>query len=551
MKTLQGSDNSKKFGQLGGEADWWRSAVIYQIYPRSYLDTNDDGIGDLAGISEKLDYLAWLGVDAIWISPFYPSPMKDFGYDVSDYLGIDPLFGSLDDFDLLLEKAHALGVRVMIDLVLSHTSDQHEWFKESRQSRNNAKADWYVWADPLEDGSPPTNWLSIFGGSAWEWDAVRRQYFLHNFLSSQPDLNFHNPDVQTALLDMTRFWLNKGVDGFRLDTANMYFHDAELRNNPPLSEGMVVNGIDESNPYAMQEPKYNISRPDNLAFLEKFRAVLDEYPAVTSVGELGAVTDMYKIIAEYTEADKRLHIGYSFDFMTTECSGNHIRLVVERMQQRIGTGWPCWTFSNHDVVRSATRWGMGSDGAPLLSALLMTLGGTISMYQGEELGLTEADVPFEALQDPFGIRFWPGYKGRDGCRTPMPWAVNSNQAGFSRVKPWLPLAPDHLPLAVDKQLADEDSVLNRTQRFIQWRKKQLALLQGTLTFINSGTHELVFSREWQGIRILCVFNLGSKRMRYDSKQPDLQTLEGHSFSGKCEAGVIELPEYQAFFGVLP
>lgn len=551
MSGSQSSSNIGSVQQLGGDVEWWRSAVIYQIYPRSYLDTNGDGVGDLAGICEKLDYLHWLGVDAIWISPFFTSPMKDFGYDVSDYRGIDPMFGSHDDFKRLMQKAHNLGIRVLIDLVLPHTADVHEWFKESRQSRDNAKADWYVWADPKVDGSPPNNWLSIFGGSAWEWDSVRRQYYLHNFLTSQPDLNFHNSDVQDALLEVTRFWLELGVDGFRLDTANMYFHDAELRDNPPIAKGMTVNGIDPVNPYSMQEPKYNISRPEAPLFMERFRTVLDEYPAVTSVGELGAVVDMYKTLAAYTEKGKRLHMGYSFDFMTLDYSASHIRSVVEKMQQNIGSGWPCWAFSNHDVERVVSRWGVIPEAATMLTALSTCLKGTACLYQGEELGLPEADVAFEDLQDPFGIRFWPGYKGRDGCRTPMPWKSNEKQAGFTSAEQgWLPVAETHLPLAVSEQQSAERSVLKRTRYFLQWRKQYPALLKGDIHFIDAQEGVLAFVREYEQEKLLCVFQLDGKASSFDSGFRQVEALDSEFFGGDYSDGICLLPVYGMFFGLL-
>jgi len=545
------TNNLKSGRQLGGDANWWRSAVVYQIYPRSYLDTNGDGIGDLAGICDKLDYLDWLGVDAIWISPFFTSPMKDFGYDVSNYRGIDPMFGTHEDFGRLLEKAHKLGIRVLIDLVLSHTADVHEWFKESRQSKDNAKADWYVWADPKPDGTPPNNWLSIFGGSAWEWDSVRRQYYLHNFLASQPDLNFHNTDVQDALLEVTRFWLELGVDGFRLDTANMYFHDAALRDNPPLGAGMSVNGIDPVNPYAMQEPKYNISRPETPGFMERFRLVLDEYPAVTSVGELGAVVDMYETLATYTEEGKRLHMGYSFDFMTSDYSAAHIRTVVERMQQEIGSGWPCWAFSNHDVERVVSRWKVVPEAATMLTALSTCLKGTACLYQGEELGLPEAAVAFEDLQDPFGIRFWPGYKGRDGCRTPMPWQADESLAGFSTAdRGWLPVAETHLPLAVDKQQSTDNSILQRTRHFLQWRKQYPALLKGDIHFIDAPKGLLAFVREYEQEKLLCVFQLDGKDSQFDSGFAQVEAIDSEFFGSQLSDGQCVLPAYSMFFGLV-
>jgi alpha-glucosidase len=307
---------------------WWRGAVIYQIYPRSFLDSNGDGVGDLPGILQKLEYVASLGVDAIWIAPFFKSPMRDFGYDVSDYLSVDPLFGTMQDFDRLVARAHELGLKVMIDQVLSHTSSDHPWFQESRQSCDNPKADWYVWADPKADGSPPNNWLSIFGGVAWTWEPRRRQYYLHNFLSSQPDLNFHNPDVRRAVLENVEFWLQRGVDGFRLDAINFCFHDAKLRDNPPKPKELRQGrGFTSDNPYAYQFHYFNNTQPENLKFLEELRDLFDRYPGVTSLGEI-ASEDSLGTMAEYTSG-KRLHMGYSFELLTEQFSVSHIRKTVE------------------------------------------------------------------------------------------------------------------------------------------------------------------------------------------------------------------------------
>ncbi len=344
------------------DRDWWRGAVIYQIYPRSYQDTDGDGIGDLKGITSRLGYIAALGVDAIWISPFFKSPMRDFGYDVSDYRDVDPMFGTLADFEALVAEAHRLGLKVMIDEVISHTADDHPWFVESRSSRNNAKADWYVWADAKADGTPPNNWLSIFGGSAWQWDTRRQQYYLHNFLSEQPDLNFHNPAVQDALLDVTRFWLERGVDGFRLDTINFYFHSQGLEDNPPLPPGQRNDQTAPSvNPYNYQDHIYDKSRPENLGFLERFRALLDEYPAAAAVGEVGDSQRGLEVVAAYTAAaGKRVHMCYAFDFLAPEkISAAKVRAVLEAFAKTASDGWSCWAFSNHDVVRHASRWAAG------------------------------------------------------------------------------------------------------------------------------------------------------------------------------------------------
>ena len=335
-------------------APWWRGAIIYQIYPRSFLDTDGDGVGDLPGIVERLDYVAELGVDAIWVAPFFKSPMADFGYDIADYREVDPLFGTLEDFDRLLHKAHGLGLKVMIDQVLSHTSAEHAWFRESRQSRDNPKADWYVWADARPDGTPPNNWLSLFGGSAWQWEPRRGQYYLHNFLASQPDLNFHHPDVRAATLDNVRFWLDKGVDGIRLDAINFCFHDRQLRDNPPKpSEQRVGRGFSPANPYAFQYHYYNNTQPENLGFLAELRALMDGYADVAALGEISS-EDSLGTMAEYT-MHGRLHMGYSFELLTEDFSAAHIRGTVRQLEAQMTEGWPCWAISNHDVERVLSR----------------------------------------------------------------------------------------------------------------------------------------------------------------------------------------------------
>ncbi|MGF1658958.1 MAG: alpha-glucosidase [Rubrimonas sp.] len=536
--------------QLGGAADWWRGGVIYQIYPRSFLDMNGDGVGDLAGIAARLDYVASLGVDAIWISPFFVSPMADYGYDVSDYRNVDPLFGTIEDFDALLSGAHQRGLRVMLDLVLSHTSDKHPWFQESRLDRSNARADWYVWADPKPDGTPPNNWLSIFGGPAWEWDSRRRQYFMHNFLASQPDLNFHNPDVQEAMLDVARYWLERGVDGFRLDTANMYFHDKELRDNPPAG-GLIVNGIPEQNPYAMQQPIHNISRPETLGFMERLRALMDRYPATATVGEIGAVTDMYRALADYT-APGRLHMAYSFDFLGRAFSAAQVRKVVERMEA-MGEGWPSWAFSNHDVERVLTRWGLGAEAdraGPLLLALLASLRGTPCLYQGEELALPEAVVPYEMLRDPYGVRFWPDFRGRDGCRTPMPWSASVAHGGFTAGEPWLPVGPDHLSRAVSLQEGDPASPLERARAFLAWRRERPELKSGDIAFHDAEEPVLAFTRSLGDSRLLCAFNLGGRAASFDTGGfGPVSPCPGHGFSAHLEGAGAALGPFDAFFAI--
>ncbi|PKM41855.1 MAG: alpha-glucosidase, partial [Gammaproteobacteria bacterium HGW-Gammaproteobacteria-1] len=468
------------------QTPWWRGATIYQIYPRSFVDTNGDGVGDLPGIIDRLDYVASLGVDAIWISPFFKSPMADFGYDIADYRAVDPLFGTLPDFDRLLAKAHGLGLKVMIDQVLSHNSVEHEWFKESRSSRDNPKADWYVWADAKPDGSPPNNWLSIFGGVAWQWEPRRCQYYLHNFLTSQPDLNFHNPEVRAAVLDVVRFWLDRGVDGLRLDAINFCFHDRLLRDNPAKPAAQRVGrGFSPDNPYAFQYHYYNNTQPENLAFLAELRALLDRYPGAVSLGEISS-EDSLKTMAEYT-TERGLHMAYSFELLTDDFSAAHFRNTLRTLEAAMPHGWPCWSISNHDVRRVISRWGgeqYNSKLASLFTALLCSLRGSACIYQGEELGLSEADVPYEALQDPYGKNFWPTFKGRDGCRTPMPWD-DSAGAGFSTGTPWLPIPDAHRARSVAMQEADPDSVLHSFRHFMHWRKSQPCLRWGDIAFLET------------------------------------------------------------------
>ncbi len=497
---------------LASDPDWWRGAVIYQIYPRSYQDTNADGIGDLPGIINRLPHVASLGVDAIWISPFFTSPMLDYGYDVSNYNDVDPMFGTLDDFDALIHRAHALGLRVMIDLVLSHTSDQHPWFKESRHGRENAKADWYVWADAKPDGTPPNNWLSIFGGSAWEWDGARMQYYLHNFLREQPDLNFHNMDVQAALLDVARFWLERGVDGFRLDTVNFYVHDKELRDNPALSNEEKNSAIAPSvNPYTFQNHVYDKSRPENLDFLAKLRGVMDAFQDITSVGEVGDDQKGLEIQAEYTEGKKRLHMCYGFDFLSQPYpTGTRVSEILDRFQRLAPDSWACWAYSNHDVERHTSRWSLSEEAHRVYLALLLSMQGSVCLYQGEELALEEAYVSFEDLQDPYGIRFWPTFKGRDGCRTPMVWSPERENGGFSDGKPWLPVGIEHTSRAVEAQEKDPESMLHFYRRMIGYRRDRPALVKGEMDIVAASEDRLCLIRSYQGQRMLCDFNLSGE-----------------------------------------
>ncbi|WP_323013250.1 alpha-glucosidase family protein [Devosia sp.] len=538
------------------DKDWWRGAVIYQIYPRSYQDQNGDGVGDLVGITSRLDYVADLGVDAIWLSPVFTSPMKDFGYDVSDYRGIDPIFGTLEDFDRLVQKAHSLGLKVIIDQVISHSSDKHPWFAESRQSRTNPRADWYVWADPRPDGTPPNNWLSIFGGSAWQWDSRRMQYYLHNFLVSQPDLNFHNRDVQDALLADMRFWLERGVDGFRLDTVNFYFCSLGLESNPVVKpEDFNASTAPAVNPYNFQEHLYDKSRPENLDFLKRLRALMDEYPGKTTVGEIGDSQHQLEVMAQYTSGDERLHMAYTFDYLGGVFSAAHFHKSIAATEAAAPDGWICLAFSNHDVVRHVSRWAAHGQEAAftrLAATLLMTMRGSVCLYQGEELGLKEAELAFEDLVDPYGIEFWPQFKGRDGCRTPMVWQAHSANGAFSTAnRTWLPVPAEHLLHAVDTQDGIDGSVLEFYRALLRFRKAHPALAKGSIMLLDAPGNLLAFEREFEGDSLLCVFNMGEAAATFplpagmaprDAGCPGVTTSP--------TAGGIALEPFSAYIGLL-
>lgn len=547
--------NSDSLAQPTAGAPWWREAVIYQVYPRSFFDTNGDGVGDLPGITAKLEYIAKLGVDIVWISPFFTSPMKDFGYDVADYCNVDPLFGTLADFDRLIGRAHELGLKIMIDQVLSHTADTHPWFAESRKSReihDNAKADWYVWADPRPDGTPPNNWLAVFGGSAWQWDARRRQYYMHNFLVSQPQMNFHHPDVQQAHLDNIRFWLERGVDGFRMDACNFHFHDRQLRDNPPALQRDSMT-VSDSNPYGMQAHVHDKTQPENVAFLVRLRKLLDEFGAI-SIGEVGA-DDSLAVMADYTAGGDKLHMAYSFNLLTADGSARHIRTQVEQFEARVKGGWASWSVGNHDSMRVATRWAKGQPTpaqSKVVLAMQLALKGTPCLYQGDELALTEADIAFEDLQDPYGITFWPEFKGRDGCRTPMPWSADDVQAGFTSGKPWLPVPAEHRALAVAAQESKPDSVLTFARSLIGWRKKIPQLTRGEIAFFDAPEPVLAFKRSLPGQNcILAAFNLGATAIDFQWQDAaDARALNGHALPGEKQGDLLRLPPFGAWFGEL-
>jgi alpha-glucosidase len=537
------------------DPDWWRGAVIYQIYPRSFQDSDGDGIGDLAGVTARLGYLEDLGVDAIWLSPFFKSPMKDFGYDVSDYCDVDPIFGTLDDFKRMVDEAHRRGIKVIIDQVLSHTSDQHPWFTESRADQTNPKADWYVWADAKDDGTPPNNWLSVFGGSSWEWDTQRCQYYLHNFLVSQPDLNFHTPAVQDALLDVLKFWLDLGVDGFRLDTANFYFHDKQLRSNPPQTRSVAAIDAPRVNPYLRQDHIYDKSQPENLVFLQRMRRLLDQYPGTTTVGEIGDGDRSLTTMTAYTSGGDKLHMCYTFDLLGGAATHAYVEKTLKTFEAGAGDAWPCWALSNHDAVRHATR-NLPLTQNPLqqgklMGALHLCLRGSVCIYEGDELGLTEADLAFEDLVDPYGIRFWPEFKGRDGCRTPMVWEAGARNAGFSDGKPWLPVPADHLDKAVDRQAGKADSQLEFYKAMIAWRRRSRALTKGSVRFLPSDGDILAFVRETDDEKVLCVFNFGQSGAGFPLPEGlAVVSVAEVGFGSTLVAGVATVPAESAFIATV-
>ncbi|CAN5732682.1 alpha-glucosidase family protein [soil metagenome] len=551
--------------------DWWRGGVIYQIYPRSFQDSNGDGIGDLQGVVQRLPYLAQLGVDAIWLSPFFKSPMKDFGYDISDYCDVDPIFGTLQDFDAVVRVAHQHGLKVLIDQVMSHCSDQHPWFVQSRSSRDNPRSDWFVWADPRADGTPPSNWQSIFGGSAWQWDSRRRQYYLHNFLASQPDLNFHLAEVQDATLGSLRFWLDRGVDGFRLDVVNFCFHDAELRDNPPRTSTTYDPALNSVTPYAWQLHHFDKSQPANLVFLQRVRALLDEYPGTTAVGEISDDNTLERI-AEYTSGGDKLHMAYGFDLLGPKCDARYLHSVLQRFESAVADGWACWSLSNHDVTRVATRWNHGADNDAWLRvifALQLSLRGSPCIYQGDELGLTEASIDFEHLQDPYGITMWPEFRGRDGCRTPMVWDAAEPQAGFSTSgRTWLPVADDHRPLAALAQMQDGASLFSFYRAMLVWRHRHPLLREGAIELLPADDTVLAFVRQSEAEHrpsgddarpssdsapLLCAFNLSAAPARYALPAGMRLTTIDDSHpvaSGSLDGPALVLPPYGVVFATL-
>jgi glycosidase len=479
---------------------WWQTGVIYQIYPRSFMDSDGDGIGDLTGIIQRLDYLSnTLAVDAIWLSPFYPSPMADFGYDVSDYTNIDPVFGNLDIFDQLVSISHQRGLKVIIDFVPNHCSDQHPWFLESRASRENPKRDWFIWKDAKPDGSTPNNWLSVFGGPAWEWDQNTGQYYLHSFLKEQPDLNWRNPQVKAAMFDVLRFWLERGVDGFRIDVAHFVLKDLEFRDNPLKTD--TTRAMHKSlGEYDSQIHLYDHSHPDIHSVYRDIRELLDGYsddqPRV-SIGEIH-IFDWEKWASYYgTELDE-LHMPFNFQLLGVDWQAPTIKQIVDSLEAVLSPGaWPNYVLGNHDEIRLTTRIGM--EGARLAAMLLLTLRGTPTLYYGDEIGMTSVDIPPNKEQDPWGNQV-PGL-GRDGCRTPMQWGEDLH-SGFSppdTKSTWLPVSENYQNINIEAQLDQLDSLLNLYRKLLGFRKMTPALQVGNYLPIEGIIDEcFAYRREHSG-----------------------------------------------------
>ncbi|TCZ56735.1 alpha-amylase family glycosyl hydrolase [Roseicella aquatilis] len=519
------------------QADWWRGAVLYQVYPRSFADSDSDGIGDLPGLLARLDHIAGLGVDGIWLCPVYASPQRDFGYDVTDHCAIDTTFGTLEDFDQVLQAAHARGLKVLVDLVGGHTSDQHPWFAASRRGRAAPTADWYVWADPSPDGTPPNNWLSVFGGSAWSWEPRRRQYYLHHFLPSQPTLNLQHPACLEALLDVARFWLDRGVDGFRLDAVDFLTHDLRLRSNPAVPP---PGGVVPAKLFALQRHDHDMIQPASMAVLRRIRALLDEYPGTVALGEVSSQDGAFDRIAAYTGTPDLLHMAYTLRPLRHGFDRPTLQALLRDAIETCARGWPCWSFSNHDVERAATRWAPDGQADPaftrLLLALLLSLPGSACLYQGEELGLPEAQVQEEDLRDPFGIAYWPEFRGRDGSRTPMPWETEERFAGFtpSWSAPWLPVPPAHRALAVDAQERDPDSTLRFARALLRLRRAEPALRHGRAAPLDLPAPLFGFVRETADRSVTLVFNLSAASV---ALPPDLAGMQGLGSFGAVQGGL--------------
>ena len=516
---------------------WWQKGIIYQVYPRSFKDASGDGTGDLRGIMEKLDYLNWLGVTAVWVSPVYPSPMDDFGYDVTDYTGIHPIFGNMDDFDELLAKTHEMGMKLILDLVPNHTSYQHPWFQEARSSKDNPKRDWYIWKDPGPDGGPPTNWQSVFGGSGWEFDKTTGQYFYHAFLKEQPDLNWRNPEVVKAMLDVMHFWLQKGVDGFRVDVIWHMIKDDQFRDNPPNPD------YKEGKPdYVKYITSYSEDQPLVHEIIAKMRKALEEYEERLLIGEI--YLPLNKLVTYYGKENAGVHMPFNFQLIKVDWKAKDIYALINEYEGSLPPGgWPNWVLGNHDKSRILSR--VGEKQARIAAVLLLTLRGTPTMYYGDEIGMHDVQIPKERIQDPKEYTM-PGYS-RDPQRTPMQW--NSGKyAGFSTTEPWLPLADDYETHNVETEKQKPDSMLSLYKKLTELRQKVPALHVGDFSPVALQDELMVYRRQHEEEKFLVAINFGKEKTTF---KPDFDfkgTVElstAPEREGKSTEGKLELEGEQA------
>ena len=491
---------------------WWQKGIIYQIYPRSYQDSNGDGVGDLNGIISRLDYLQWLGIDAVWISPIYPSPMADFGYDISDYKNVHSLFGSLQDFDQLVKEVHDRGMKLILDFVPNHTSDQHQWFIESRSSRDNPKRNWYIWKDPGPDGGPPNNWLAAFGGAAWEWDESTGQYYYHAFLKEQPDLNWRNPEVQKAMLDVLRFWLERGVDGFRVDVMWHMIKDENFTDNPLNPDWQI-----HMSTYDQLLPVNSTDQPEVHGIVKMMRHLLDEFDERMMIGEI--YLPINKLVAYYGNDRSGAHLPFNFQLLMLPWDARQVSTVVTEYEKALPEqGWPNWVLGNHDQPRVSSR--IGIEQARVAAMLLLTLEGTPTIYYGDELGMKDVPIPFDEIQDPQGRNMPDKNLSRDPARTPMQWDDSEN-AAFSSVRPWLRIDRNYKRINVKNQKDDPESMLSLYRKLILLRRQEASLSVGEYYPVFNDNQMMAFIREAPGQQaFLILLNLTHRPCFFRQRQTD-------------------------------
>ena len=522
--------------QQDNKLSWWKEGVVYQVYPRSFQDSNGDGIGDLPGVIRRLDYLRWLGVRSVWLSPIYPSPMADFGYDISDYQGIHPIFGTMQDLDRLVTEVHSRDMKLILDLVPNHTSDQHPWFLESRSSRDNPKRNWYIWRDAREDGTPPNNWRGAFGGSAWEWDEKTNQYYYHAFDITQPDLNWRNLEVQRAMFDVMRFWLDKGVDGFRVDVMWHMIKDEQFRDNPPNPDYQ-----EHMSTFHQVLPIYSTDQPEVHDIVRKMRDVLDTYDDRMMIGEI--YLPVQRLVAYYGIDLKGAHLPFNFQLVTLPWDATQISNSLIAYEAALPPqGWPNWVLSNHDKPRIASR--VGSEQALVAAMLLLTLRGTITLYYGDEIGMRDVPIPVDQIVDPRGLNMPDKNLGRDPARTPMQWD-GSPKGGFTEGRPWLPLDRLMGKINVELQKKDDNSLLSLHRRLIELRQAEPALAHGDFVPVYSDHQLISFVRETSSAdRFLVVLNLTHRPCYFKSPSEDFQgTIEvctARELEGREVNGILAL-----------